>query len=161
MDAFLSIFLFSFSNIQLTSAFLSIVSMISMHSIISMKLFITFHHKRKTSLPTDTLLTKKNIQVNLQNSNGFFPCHAVALSGSAECFETLLERIVINVNLTSYFSHTLLYCAIYRKQLEAIWLLLTHNDTYVHAQNPHGNTPLSLFNHCRQFRIHKIHTQII
>ncbi|MCX6989898.1 MAG: ankyrin repeat domain-containing protein [Chlamydiae bacterium] len=99
---------------------------------------------RAEIMQLEALLTRKDINVNLQDSNGKTPLFFAILSADKAIVETLLARNDIEVNRTDNEEQTPLVLAIRRGNKEIIEALLTRTDINVNRTDNEEQTPLVL-----------------
>ena len=91
------------------------------------------------------LLDHKDINPNIENSDGDTPLHYACCNGHTEIVKLLLERNDININEKDVFGATPLCFACCNGHTEIVKLLLERDDIRVNEkENTNGCTPL----HC-------------
>lgn len=88
------------------------------------------------------LLSRHDINVNLQDKEGQTPLYRACYYGRTEVVQLLLEQPNINVNIQNTYGETPLYIACCYGHTEVIKLLLSHPKIDVNLQGINGKTLL-------------------
>jgi len=90
------------------------------------------------------LLKNPNIDINLQNSEGFTALMFAALNGQKEIVQFLLEQPDIEIDIGNKHGFTALMGAIEADQKEIVEMLLECPDVNIERENGFGHTPLTI-----------------
>ncbi|MWW23125.1 ankyrin repeat domain-containing protein [Algibacter lectus] len=91
------------------------------------------------------LLEYDNIDVNIQDENGFTAIHFAIEEGYPKILKEILSTKGVNINLKDKFGNTPLWRAVHNKpeEKESIWMLIK-NKANVNIENEYGISALKI-----------------